>query len=145
MLLLHIWPSELCTCEGHRLDYIALRQSRHAQAFTGTACVGQRRKGLAAMTAFHLRGASPYFDSDLLSGHQDNPSRRKAPSWAGALGRMVSGWIAHLAEYFHRHQVMAELYRLSDRELADIGLTRSEIHLIYSEEFAARRRAEQRD
>ncbi|MGH7119716.1 MAG: DUF1127 domain-containing protein [Acetobacteraceae bacterium] len=97
------------------------------------------------MTSFHLRGASPYFDSELLSGHQDTPSRRAAPAWAGALGRTVRAWLAHLVEYFHRHKVMAELYRLSDRDLADIGLVRSEIHLIYSEEFAARRYAEQRD
>jgi uncharacterized protein YjiS (DUF1127 family) len=42
-----------------------------------------------------------------------------------ALG--VTSLFARLADWRERRQAAAELYALSDRELADIGLTRSEI------------------
>ncbi len=98
------------------------------------------------MTAFYLRGASPTFEGDLFSRFPGNRlSRGEVPARAGVLHRIVGAGAMRLREHFRRRRVMAELSRLSDRELADIGLSRSEIGLIYSPEFAARRHAERGD
>jgi len=97
------------------------------------------------MTAFNLRDASPLLDGGLLSRAPGSPaSPREVTAQPGLLGRTVGAWAARVREHVRRQRVMAELSRLTDRELADIGLSRSEIGLIYTAEFVARRSAERR-
>ncbi|MFT8246284.1 DUF1127 domain-containing protein [Roseomonas sp. BN140053] len=47
-------------------------------------------------------------------------------------GGWLRGLLARMAEGLNRRRAMAELRELSDRELADIGLTRSEIPFIFA-------------
>jgi|SRR6185437_680798 len=58
----------------------------------------------------------------------------------GIVARMM-GWLAARAE---RRAVVAELSQLSDRELSDIGLVRSDVPFVFDRTFAAMRE-EQRD
>ncbi|MGH7069632.1 MAG: DUF1127 domain-containing protein [Acetobacteraceae bacterium] len=94
------------------------------------------------MTAFNLRQASPSFGTELLSRPaRVTKTRPEVSSWSRVLTGGVAALAAPIREHLRRRRVMAELSRLTDRELADIGLSRSEIGLIYSAEFAARRNA----
>lgn len=95
------------------------------------------------MTAFHLRANSTAFDEGFFGRDSaGRTSRGGATAAHGALARWFGAGVARIREYSRRRHVMSELSRLSDRELADIGLSRSDIGSIYSEEFAARRQAE---
>lgn len=49
----------------------------------------------------------------------------------------VTTWFASLADLPRRNREAAELAQFSDRELSDIGLTRSDLDHIQSPEFAA--------
>ena len=53
-------------------------------------------------------------------------------------------FLQRLAALPQRRAVREELGMLSDRELADIGLTRGEVAHVFDEGFAARRNAERR-
>lgn len=62
-----------------------------------------------------------------------------------ALPRRRRGWVARLAAapmrlataYAERQRVMSELVRMSDRELADLGISRYEIPRVFDRGFAA--------
>ena len=54
----------------------------------------------------------------------------------GPLVRRIAAWVSRGLE---RRAVMAELHELSDRELADIGLGRSEISRVFDPSFVGRR------
>ncbi len=58
-----------------------------------------------------------------------------------AAGRGLATLAAKIAEHAERRLVIDELSRLSDRELADIGLTRGELALVFDPAFAAQREA----
>jgi uncharacterized protein YjiS (DUF1127 family) len=49
------------------------------------------------------------------------------------------GLYSRVVEWFHRQAAMNELSQLSDRELADIGLGRSDLPHVFDPAFAARR------
>lgn len=73
-------------------------------------------------------------------GHyfQDDPYDVPAPEAPTLLGRLTGAW-RWLAGLPGRRAVLAELSALSDHELADIGLTRGELPMVFQAEFAARR------
>lgn len=56
----------------------------------------------------------------------------------GAAHRLVARLSASLHEFFHRQHVMSELERLSDHELADIGLSRGDIPHVFEPDFAVK-------
>ncbi len=53
----------------------------------------------------------------------------------GGLWRLLG----HVTAYFERQRVLSELSSLSDRELVDIGLSRSELPLVFDPSMARRR------
>lgn len=55
---------------------------------------------------------------------------------------MIWGLVTWLAELPRRRAVVDELNSLSEHELADIGLSRSEVTRVFDPGFAAERRAE---
>jgi uncharacterized protein YjiS (DUF1127 family) len=89
------------------------------------------------MTALSPRQAAGSFAEPLIS----RPAQGRR---FGAIGRFLAGLAADIREYGRRQRVVSELSRLSDRELADIGLTRADIGQVFTSEFATRRRAEGR-
>ncbi len=62
--------------------------------------------------------------------------------YADAASNRVAGLgvFGRIAAYFERQRVLTELGGLSDRELADIGLTRPELPMVFQPNFASRRR-----
>ena len=63
------------------------------------------------------------------------------PSVVAAQTRWVAGWFSHLVakivEWQHRRAVMQEMAMMSDRELSDIGLSRSDLARVFDPTFAA--------
>lgn len=91
------------------------------------------------MTTFNLRQPPASFGVGLVSRPaRVTKTRPERSSWLRVLTGGVARFAAPIREHLRRRRVMAELSRLTDRELADIGLSRSEIGLIYSKEFVAR-------
>jgi uncharacterized protein YjiS (DUF1127 family) len=70
-----------------------------------------------------------------------NAANNNSVGLFGRLARAVNGAVRHIAEAPRRRAVLAELNVLSDRELADIGLTRTDLPFVFSAEFVASRRA----
>lgn len=62
-----------------------------------------------------------------IAGQHASRSRRSS-----GLGARILDGIRFVASTPRRHAIKTELSRLSDRELADIGLTRSEISHVFS-------------
>jgi uncharacterized protein YjiS (DUF1127 family) len=66
-----------------------------------------------------------------------------SPSVIKPRAHRVRAWIAHLlvtaAEWHRRRTIMQEMAMMTDRELSDIGLTRSEITRVFDPAFAASR------
>lgn len=60
---------------------------------------------------------------------------KQAGATKGVLAH-IAAWVSALGELPRRHRESAELARFSDRELSDIGLTRSDLDNIQSAEFA---------
>ncbi|OJY78319.1 MAG: hypothetical protein BGP12_00235 [Rhodospirillales bacterium 70-18] len=74
-----------------------------------------------------------YFKDDLA----DMPATE--PRGPGLFARLGAG-LAFIASLPRRRAVLNELYSLSEHELADIGLTRAELPLVFDADFAAKRR-----
>lgn len=74
-------------------------------------------------------------------GHyfKDDPSDMPATEDRPSLFARAVRWLVELPR---RHAVMAELSALSDHELADIGLSRSDLTNVFDEKFATARNAE---
>jgi uncharacterized protein YjiS (DUF1127 family) len=67
----------------------------------------------------------------------------KSTAYTPATASQTLGWarglLAKFAEWRHRRAVMQEMAMMTDRELSDIGLTRSEITRVFDPAFAASR------
>ncbi len=73
------------------------------------------------------------FSTSVLSGHQVAAEARVTVS--RALARKLADAIAGMVKFLGRGAVTAELGRMSDRELADIGLGRSELGRVFNADF----------
>jgi uncharacterized protein YjiS (DUF1127 family) len=95
------------------------------------------------MTAsFSKHQLAPIFPNDIFphSISTRAPAEQVVqPTRAGrSLGQRLGGAIAALRG---RQAVFNELHSLSERELSDIGITRSDIHRVFDPAFAAEHRA----
>ena len=70
-------------------------------------------------------GNQSYIDSSYDEQVETPPAPRK---------RSV---FTRLHEWHHRRQVVAELAQMTDRELADIGLSRADVARVFDGQFAA--------
>ncbi len=75
---------------------------------------------------------------NTLSHYADEP-RLHDVSNEGGFVSMLSNAVRWLADLPRRRAVLAELNELSEHELADIGLNRSELNRVFDPEFAAQR------
>ena len=62
------------------------------------------------------------------------------PERDSAFARWTRALAARLSAYRERRAVLNELTQLSDRDLADIGLSRADLHRVFEPEFAQARR-----
>jgi uncharacterized protein YjiS (DUF1127 family) len=100
-------------------------------------------QGFTLMNAHAVRNDMPGLNSTSL-GHyfeEDTYIGRQEPASQGLFARIgsVVRWISELPR---RHAALAELTSLSDHELADIGLTRSDLPRLFDPEFVAERNRE---
>ncbi len=72
-----------------------------------------------------------------LASYADSAYTAPAPAAPSVLARAVR-WLVDLSR---RRAVLAELNALSDHELADIGLNRTELSRVFDPAFAAQRSA----
>lgn len=71
---------------------------------------------------------------------KDEPEYLVVPEASGnGLFKRIGAVLRWIAEMPARRSVMDELSTLTDRELADVGLSRSELTRVFDPEFSARR------
>jgi uncharacterized protein YjiS (DUF1127 family) len=88
------------------------------------------------MTAQFAKDQVAFFAPATISAR--TPAQGFAPRTTGLVGR-VRAAVAWINERMERRAVLDDLSALSDRELADIGLARSDIPSVFDPGFAARR------
>ena len=93
------------------------------------------------MNAYAGRDEIAIQRSDSLSHYfKDEPDYMPQPEPEGrGFFARLGAFMHWLADLPHRQAVMDELASLSDHELADIGLTRSDLPRVFDEDFAAER------
>jgi uncharacterized protein YjiS (DUF1127 family) len=79
--------------------------------------------------AFELPKLS-YVDASL-----DDPILRPSAPEPHGLQHLVAGCVEAVRKWREQHAAMAELSMMSDRELADIGVNRSDLGRLFNEEF----------
>jgi uncharacterized protein YjiS (DUF1127 family) len=75
-------------------------------------------------------------------GHYFNDAEAETPVVASTrpgLFARIAKLVAYVMEIPHRRAVLNELYSLSPHELADIGLTRAELPMVFDADFVASR------
>ena len=86
-----------------------------------------------------LMSDSLTYRSRVVEG-TDGTYAEPAPSLFQRLTARIAGFAAHLRQLPQRQAVINELSILTDRELADIGLSRSELGRVFDPTFARARR-----
>jgi len=83
-----------------------------------------------------MNAYTSHHELDLLPAtRMSNPAARHATPRRPIADR-VGNLFAQIATAMHRRSVVNELSDLSDRELADIGLTRAEVRHVFDRNFA---------
>lgn len=72
-----------------------------------------------------------------LSSYTNEPHVGETATRGGLISKLASA-VHFLLDLPRRHAVVAELAALSDRELADIGLARSDLARVFDASFASR-------
>jgi uncharacterized protein YjiS (DUF1127 family) len=67
----------------------------------------------------------------------DEPTATVVEKPARSIGQWLASAVASFAEWRRRHAVMHEMEMLTERELADIGLTRADLPRVFEPAFAA--------
>ena len=67
----------------------------------------------------------------------DEPTATVVEKPTRSIGQWLASTVAWFAEWRHRQAVMREMEMLTERELADIGLTRSDLPRVFDPAFAA--------
>ena len=84
---------------------------------------------------FHLPDMLSYHSTWDDADYEPALPRRRQ----GLLARLAGAPVRWAKLYTERQRVMSELARMSDRDLADLGLSRHEIPRVFDSEFAAQR------
>ena len=124
--ILHMTETRLCR---RRKPFVAamFRGSRREQAIAdGLRSPLPKIWDVCIMNAYVSREERQVLPADLISypQHYAEASYRRRFRLSALLGRVRA--------YFKQRAVLAELNRLSDRELADIGLSRTTIPSVFA-------------
>jgi uncharacterized protein YjiS (DUF1127 family) len=79
------------------------------------------------------------FTHDVEEGYRNAAEARL--DFNRALARRLGDVLAKVVAYFRRGEVMTELSSMSDRELADIGLSRGNLTRVFDADFAQEHRS----
>ena len=85
----------------------------------------------------HLAGGSVAYARPTVQGLEGTVADLRRPGLRPLLGRMAQA----VAEWPRRRAVLAELSMLSDRELADIGLNRTDLKRVFDPGYSSVRRS----
>ena len=83
------------------------------------------------MNAYTTREELTLLPADRITYPEHYADARSTQRRIGLFSRIVA--------YFERQRVISELNSLSDRELVDIGLTRSEVPMVFQSAYAKHR------
>jgi uncharacterized protein YjiS (DUF1127 family) len=76
-------------------------------------------------------------DTSYVDYSYDAPPARVAVVPSLGIGKWLSRFMAAIADWRRRQAVMREMETLTDRELADIGLSRADLPRVFDPGFAA--------
>jgi uncharacterized protein YjiS (DUF1127 family) len=79
------------------------------------------------------------FAPDVEEGYRNAAEAQLA--YSQTLARRFGDVLAKVVAYFRRGEVMTELSSMSDRELADIGLSRGNLTRVFDADFAQEHRS----
>ena len=110
-------------------------------------CIAARHQGRPAVTTPRqtrqqtgmMTMNTPRLNADFNIGSMGEGYRKATEARFAAdqqLGRRLGDALAKLVTYLRRGSVMAELNSMSDRELADVGLSRSNFTQVFDPQFA---------
>ena len=114
-----------------------LQRSRREQATAGGLRSPLPDVGTFVMNAYVSKEELALLPSDRISHPEHFADAQSLRNSHGGVFARLAGWIA---SYVRRQSVTSELENLTDRELADIGLTRPQIGLVFDPRFTARPR-----
>jgi uncharacterized protein YjiS (DUF1127 family) len=114
-----------CTKGQRRIAAMALRRTRLLH-----------RNGI--MTAQITKDQFNYSlgDTSYVDYSYDEPPARVVVVPSLGIGKWLSRFVAAIADWRRRQAVMREMETLTDRELADIGLTRADLPRVFDPGFA---------
>ena len=78
--------------------------------------------------AFELPNLT-YVDAEPGGGQLPRPAAAGQAAWP------ASAWIAAFRAWREKQAAMAELDLMTDRELLDIGLSRSDVHRVFNDDY----------
>lgn len=85
---------------------------------------------------FKLAASQSYIRQDYDPTPLPAPRASRRPvGWR--IAAVLASLVNAARTWFEKHDTLAEMQRMSDRELADIGLTRSDLPRIFDSAFAA--------
>jgi|GEM_PF-3401542 len=92
---------------------------------------------------FEFFSTAPATHPAAKSGHRGarRPGRPLLARALAGLAHVLTRAARAVSESAERRAVLGELARLSDRELADIGLTRGDLPMLFDPVFGAKRQA----
>jgi uncharacterized protein YjiS (DUF1127 family) len=139
-----MWCSPPTRAEG--VAAVASEEQRLGRQFVtlewhaATGKLGTMELGVKPMSA---PIANDHFDFSLGNLSYINSAYDEPYAPAKPLDPRISVWVARLVsmfrEWWHRRAVIQELSLMTDRELSDIGLSRSDLARVFDPAFAAAR------
>lgn len=136
MLKSHGWRGETAIFHGTGKAYVALHKDPGAPRHEDDAPdPDEYQIGLRPMSAPIAKSQFAFELPNLtyIDASREEPNLRVVARPGKPHG--LSAWIAAFRAWRERHAAMNELEMMSDRELADIGLNRADVHRVFDDAY----------